>query len=223
MGVQTKITPSELPQAISLGKIQENPQNPRKFFDEEGIRELAENIDAVGLLQPIRVRPVGDGYQIVHGHRRYRAVKMLGWETIPATVATMSDQKAYEVSLSENILRADLSAIEEAEGFQRLIDEFDYTQKDVAQKFGKSQQFVSSRLVLLKLPESVKEKITTRVVKASHGELLAKIDDTELQIEFANQVEKDDLSVRELERRIKDLTSEQSTEQPEPSTKDAIG
>lgn len=220
MGEKNKITLSEAPQKISLAKIQENPHNPRKHFDEEGIKELANNINEVGLLQPIRVRPIKGEFQIVHGHRRFRAVKLLEWETIPATVSTMSEQEAYEVSLSENILRADLSAIEEAEGFQRLIAEYDYTQQDVAKKFGKSQQFVSSRLALLKLHESVKEKITTRVVSPSHGELLAQIDNTKLQTKLANDVEQDGLSVRKLERILRNLTSEV---QPEPSTKDAIG
>ena len=222
------MTIGEMPREISLNEIQENPLNPRKHFDDMGIQELADNIEAVGLLQPIRVRPVDDGFQIVHGHRRYRAIKMLERETIPATVATMSDQEAFEVSLSENILRADLSAIEEAEGFQRLIDEFDYTQQQVAKRFGKSQPFIANRLVLLKLPESISRKIITRVINQSHGELLAKIDDPELQIKLADEVERDGLSVRELERRIKDSTPEQSieqpkTEEPEPSTQDATG
>ena len=223
MGEQFRVTPREVPQEISLSKIQENPQNPRKYFDKTEIRELADNINAVGLLQPIRVRSVDGRFQIVHGHRRYRAVKMLERETIPATVATMSDQEAFEVSLSENILRADLSAIEEAEGFQRLIDEFDYTQQQVAETFGKSQPSIAARLVLLKLPESVQDKIIRRLINQSHGELLAKIDDPELQIKLADEVERDGLSVRELERRIKDLTPEQSAEQPEPSTQDAMG
>ncbi len=222
------MTVGEIPQEKTLSKIQENPQNPRKFFDEIGIQELADNIKEVGLLQPIRIRPVDDGYQIVHGHRRYRAIKMLERETILATASTIPDQKAFEISLSENILRADLSAIEEAEGFQRLIDEFDYTQQQVAERFGKSQPFIANRLVLLKLPESISRKNITRVINQSHGELLAKIDDPELQIKLADEVEQDGLSVRELERRIKDSTPEQSieqpkTEEPEPSTQDATG
>lgn len=222
------MTIGEMPREISLSeiqlsKIQENPQNPRKHFDDMGIQELADNIDAVGLLQPIRVRPVDDGFQIAHGHRRYRAVQKLGWETIPATVTQMSNQEAFEISLSENILRANLSAIEEAEGFKRLMDEFGYTQQQVAATFGKSQPSIAARLVLLKLPESVQDKIIRRLINQSHGELLAKIDDPELQIKLADEVERDGLSVRELERRIKDLTPEQSAEQPEPSTQDAMG
>lgn len=223
MGEQFSLTISEAPRKIKLSEIQENPHNPRKSFDEAGIQEIANNIEVVGLLQPIKVRPVDGQFQIVYGHRRYRAVKMLEWETIPATVAKMSDKEAYEVSLSENILRADLSAIEEAEGFQRLMDEFDYTQQLVAEKFGKSQPFIASRLVLLKLPESIQDKIITRVINPSHGELLAKINDAELQIKLASEVERDSLSVRELEHKIKDLTPEQSPEQPEPSTQEAIG
>lgn len=151
------MTLKELP----ADEIAPNPRNPRQHFDEDALAELTESIREQGLLQAVLVRPTdeGDGYELVHGERRLRAVKELGWDTIRAEIRDLGDKEALEVSITENLQREDVSPIEEARGVAALIEEFDLTQAEAAQKIGKSRSHVANQLGLLNLPDLLQRSV----------------------------------------------------------------
>jgi len=180
---------------IPINQIDPNPGQPRKRF--AGLDELAASIRQHGLLEPIMVRPKDERYQIVHGERRWRACLLAGEAEIEAILREVDDSQAFQISLAENVQRQDLNPIEEAQAFASL-QEIGWTQASIAQLIGKSQQYIASRLVLLKLPAAIKEQITTHVVSPSHGEMLAGIKDPALQARLVEQVVKDKLSVKGL-------------------------
>jgi len=180
---------------IPIDQIDPNPAQPRKRF--EGLDELAASIRDKGLLESIMVRPVGGRYQIIHGERRWRACRMAGFTEVEVVVREADDAEAYELALIENLQRADLSPIEEAKAFAGLC-EAGWTQQRVADLIGKSQQYVASRLVLLRLPERVQDLLTTRVVSPSHGEVLAGVRDPGEQVRLAERIAAERLSVQAL-------------------------
>jgi ParB family chromosome partitioning protein len=194
---------------LRLDVIDPNPKQPRKRF--EGIAELAASIREHGLLEPLMVRPVGERYQIVHGERRWRACREAGLAEAEVIVRDVSEGEAYELALVENLQRQDLDPIEEAEAFAGLVAA-DWTQQRVAGLIGKSQQFVASRLVLLTLPGPVREMITTRVVTASHGEVLAGVKDPAEQVRLAERIATERLSVKALRGETADAIREANTE-----------
>jgi len=181
---------------VSVSQVKPNPRQPRKNFD--GLEELAASIRERGLLEPLMVRPKGKAYEIIHGERRWRACKMAGLKTVEVVVREASDEEAFELALVENLQREDLNPIEEAQAFAGLIEAAGWTQERVAGLIGRSQQYVASRMVLLRLPAPVQEKITTRVVTASHGEVLAGLKDPKEQVRLAERIEQERLSVRAL-------------------------
>lgn len=149
---------------VPIEDVSPNPRNPRESFDEGKIEELAESIDAKGLLQPVLARPNGDGYELVHGERRFRAVKKLGHDTIKAEVRELDDREALEISITENLQREDVSPIAEARSYQQLIDGFDLTQTEAAERLGVSQGNVANQLKLLKLPEILQRDILHKIL-----------------------------------------------------------
>lgn len=197
---------------ISIDKIIPGKYQPRTEFDEESLKALSESIKEKGVLQPLLVRSVGDKYEIIAGERRWRASKMAGLNKVPVIEKNLSDKEVLEVALVENLLRENLSAIEEAEGFQRLINEFSHTQEALAQIVGKSRSHVANMLRLLNLPQAVQAMVKESKLSAGHARALVGLDNAEV---LAKQIISKDLSVREVE----ELVSKQKEPQKEPLPK----
>lgn len=185
-----------------------DPNQPRKAFDDEKIRELAQSIKEHGLLQPILVRPMGMGkYQLVHGERRWRACKLIGLETIKAEVRKLDDKQVLEIQLVENLQRENLNPIEEAETFQRMISECAYTHEKIAERIGKSREYVTKRLRLLKLPLAIQEKIREGTLTSSHGEIILSLKELEKLENIANTVIENQLTIRQTRDLVGSITN----------------
>ena len=186
---------------LKLSDLEPNRGQPRKDFDDETLAELADSISQHGILQPLLVRPIfGGGYQIVAGERRWRAARMAGLTTVPAIIRELDDEQVMEIALIENLQREDLSPLEEAMGYQSLMDSYDMTQEEVAKIVGKSRSAVANVLRLLKLPKEVQSLIRSGQVSAGHGRALLSFPDDAEKIAVAKRVIEEDLSVREVER-----------------------
>lgn len=189
--------------AIPLAAIRPNPFQPRDEFDPTALRDLAQSIAANGLLQPIVVRPSGAEFEIVAGERRFRAIESLGWESVSVVVRTLSDEEMLVVALVENLQRENLSALEEARGYQQLIDEFGMTQEEVGRHVGRDRSTVSNALRLLGLPESVQLLLAAGKLAAGHARALLGLEEEADQIAWARQAAAEGWSVRETERRVR--------------------
>ncbi|MDI6710826.1 MAG: ParB/RepB/Spo0J family partition protein [Bacillota bacterium] len=187
---------------VPLEKVRPNPRQARKVFTEEKIAELAASIAEHGLVQPVVVRRADDGYELVSGERRWRAYRSLGRETIPAIVREMGDLEATAALLIENIQREDLSPLEEALAFRRLIEEFRLTQEDLARRVGKSRAAIANTLRLLSLPADVQSMLAGGKLSAGHARALAGVKDPARQVALARKTVEMDLSVRALEAEI---------------------
>lgn len=186
-------------QEIKLSEIRSNPYQPRTYFNEEALNELAESIKIHGVVEPIIVKKSIRGYELVAGERRTKASRIAGKETIPAVVKDFTDQEMMDIALLENIQREDLSPLELAEGFKKYIDATGLSQEEVAKKFGKSRSYITNALGLLSLPIEVKDKVNNKEISASHARVLSKLSDDELINDLASQVVEKKLTVRELE------------------------
>jgi len=184
---------------IPINKVTANPNQPRIDFSEERLAELVESIRKEGLLQPIIVRPEGAGYQIVAGERRWQACKRLGMQTIAAKIIIANDIEAQEISLVENLQRDNLNAIEEARGYQRLIDISGRKQKDIAFAVSKNQATISNALRLLSLPDEVQDMMFEGLISAGHGRAILSVAEEEGRIKLARKIVEDSLSVRDAE------------------------
>lgn len=184
---------------INLSEIRSNPYQPRTYFNEEALNELAESIKIHGVVEPIIVKKSIKGYELVAGERRTKASRIAGLETIPAVVKDFTDQEMMDIAILENIQREDLSPLELAEGFKKYIETTGMSQEEVAKKFGKSRSYITNALGLLNLPTPVKEKINNKEISASHARVLSKFDDENVINELADKVAKEKISVRELE------------------------
>jgi ParB family chromosome partitioning protein len=192
---------------IRLSQIEPNRAQPRKFFDEEKLTSLAESIKSSGLLQPIIVKSIADGrYKIVAGERRYRACKSLGMAEIPAIIRDFDDVKAAEAALIENIVREDLNPIEEAAGLRELTEVFGLTQEQAAKAVGKPRSGVANSLRLLGLPGEVQGLLIDGRLSAGHGKVLAGMEDSETALVLALQAADGNMTVRELEQAVKDIS-----------------
>ena len=199
---------------IPVGMIEPNPFQPRVSFDEEALEELADSIRTLGLIQPVTVRKVGDGrYQIISGERRFRACKLSGMDMIPAYIRDADDQGMLEMAIVENVQRQDLDPIETALGYQRLIDECNLTQDQMAQRVGKKRASVTNYLRLLRLPAKVQHDLKVGLVSVGHAKVLLGVDDPKDQEALCDQVIREDLSVRQLEERVRKL---EKAAQPSP-------
>ena len=181
---------------VELARIRPNPAQPRVQFDEESIAELAESIAQRGVLQPVLLRPDGDDFQLVAGERRWRAAQRARLHTIPAIVREIDDSTAAEIALIENIQRQDLNAIEEAEGYRKLIQTYGHTQDAVAQLVQKSRSHVANLLRLLELPESVKQLLMRGDISMGHARAIATAPEPD---ELAQEIVRRGLSVRQAE------------------------
>lgn len=190
---------------IPLNQLRANPYQPRKEFKEDSIQELAESIRQHGVIQPIIVRSVLKGYEIIAGERRFRASQYCGKATIPAVVRTMSDQQVMEVALIENLQRENLNAMEVAVAYQGLMDQFSLTQEELSLKVGKSRSHIANFLRLLGLPEEVKEYVSRGTISMGHARALVGIKDADQIKKVAKQCVDEQWSVRELEDAVKNL------------------
>ena len=194
--------PAEL--RLEVSKIRPNPRQPRQFFDEAGLDELARSKRTQGLLQPVVVRPLPDGqFELVAGERRWRAAQRAGIHKIPAVVRDVPDEKLLELALIENVQREELNAIEEAEAYRILIDDLDLTQNEVAERVGKQRTTVANALRLLNLPEAVKNMVRSRLISMGHARALLALEDAKTIEALAQRIVADGLSVREVESRAK--------------------
>jgi ParB family transcriptional regulator, chromosome partitioning protein len=190
---------------MDIELIKPNALQPRIKFGESGISELAQSIKTTGVLQPIVVVPDGSHYRIIVGERRWRAAQKAGLKRIPAIVRTIPKEQELEVSLIENLQREELNSLEIANAYQRLVQELDLTQQDVADKVGKDRTSVTNYLRLLKLPAEVQEKLANDKISMGHARALISVENAELQVALTRQVVDKQLSVRELERLIQKL------------------
>ncbi|GGN95200.1 ParB/RepB/Spo0J family partition protein [Saccharibacillus kuerlensis] len=184
---------------IPLNQLRANPYQPRQTFDEEGLRELAESIRQHGVIQPIIVRSVLKGYEIIAGERRTRASKLADKVNIPAVVRDFTDQQVMEIALIENVQRENLNAMEIAVAYQSLMDEFKMTQEDLSLKVGKSRSHIANFLRLLTLPDEVKEHVSRGTLSMGHAKAIVGLRNPDLQIQLAEKAIREGWSVRELE------------------------
>lgn len=187
---------------ISIDEIIPNPYQPRKALGEESLEELANSIRQHGLLQPIIVRKVEEGYEIVAGERRYRAAKIAGLHKVPAIVKEVSDEESMEYALIENLQREDLNPIEAASALKLLMEKFGLTQEEVADKIGKNRSTVANLLRLLKLPQEVQDMLSEGKISMGHARALLSLDDPEEQKRLALEVVNRSLTVRDVEREV---------------------
>ncbi len=188
---------------IDIEKVSPNPDQPRKHFNENAQRELEESIKVHGILQPLILAKRGDGFVIVAGERRYRAAKAIGMSTLPAIVKQIDDSLMREISLIENLQREDLNAIEEAEAIEELMRMNGYTQEKLAQRIGKARSSVANTLRLLALDDEVKSLVRQNRLSAGHARALVPVQDRETQIDFAYRAADGEMSVRELEQKVR--------------------
>ena len=200
---------------IPVDMIEPNPFQPRMSFDQESLEELADSIRTLGLIQPIAVRRKTDGrYQIISGERRFRACQLTGMDMIPAYIRDTTDQGMLEMAIVENIQRENLDPIEVALSYQRLIEECNLTQEQMAVRVGKRRTSVTNHLRLLKLPAKIQHDLKEGLLSVGHGKVLLGIEDKKLQEYLCDLVIKEDMSVRQLEEKIKKM-AEPKKEQPD--------
>ncbi|MBO4878876.1 MAG: ParB/RepB/Spo0J family partition protein [Clostridia bacterium] len=201
---------------LSVYLIDTNQGQPRKTFDEEKLRELAESIEQHGVVQPIIVRKEGERYRIIAGERRFRAARLAGLNEVPVIIRELDEQEVLEISLIENIQRENLNSIEEARAIRALMDEHDLTQEEVAKRLGKSRPAIANSVRLLALPDEVQQLLLDGKLQAGHCRALASIPDDALMTKTALQAADEDWSVRETERRVAVLLSQRSIERKQP-------
>ena len=195
---------------VALETIQVNPYQPRTYFDEDSLNELATSIRELGVIQPITVRKLGDTYQLVSGERRFRASKLIGNKTIPAYIRTANDQEMLEMALVENIQRKNLDPIEIALSYQRLIDEIQLTQENLSVRVGKKRSTVANYLRLLKLDPILQTGMRDGFISMGHGRALINVSDSNDQLSIYKKILKDKLSVRQTEELVKNIKSNTS-------------
>ena len=188
---------------IKTGLIKDNRLQPRTYYDEEKLSELVASIKEKGVLQPILVRKIGSDYEVIAGERRLKAARLLNLETVPVVIKAATDREALVLALVENIQREDLNAIEEAQSFKKLMDEFNFSQEDVAKAVGKDRSTVSNLIRLLKLPDDIQRSIFTGQISTGHARALLAIEDKKIQQKIFNDTVNNELSVREIERIVK--------------------
>ena len=200
---------------LPLHKIEPNPDQPRRDFDPEELEELAESIRTHGVIQPLTVREMPNGYyQIIAGERRWRASRLAGLEKIPAVIIEADDKKAMELALIENLQRSDLNPVEEANGYDSLIREYGLTQEEAAARVGKSRPAVANALRLLSLCEGVLDKVRSGELTAGHARAILQLKSEKKQLEAAQKISALGLSVRQAEMLCKNMTREPEKQPP---------
>lgn len=191
---------------VKITKVEPNRKQPRKNFNEDSLQELADSIKQFGLLQPILVQDRQDHYEIVAGERRWRAAKLAGLKEVPVIIRDYTEQEIAEISLIENIQREDLNPIEEAQAFKRLLEEFQLKQDEVAERVSKSRTAVTNSIRLLKLSDEVQQMVIDDMISTGHARALLAVDDHQQQYALAQKIFDEKLSVREVEKLVKNLS-----------------
>ena len=194
---------------IEAKNLTPNLFQPRKNFNKEKMEELKESIKKHGIIQPIVVRKMANGYEIIAGERRLKAAKEIGLKKIPAIIKSINNEKSLEIALVENIQREDLNPVEQANAFKRLIDEFNLTQQELAEVTGKSRTLVTNTIRLLKLNPEIQKNISEGKISFGHAKLLLSIEDEEVQRAVCDRIIANDLSVRDTDRLIKNIEKAQ--------------
>ncbi len=202
---------------IAVDKIVRNPKQPRTHFDESELSDLAASIEQVGVLQPIIVRPVGKGYEIIAGERRYQAARRVGLKTVPAIVKEIDDDVSLELALIENIQRSDLNSIEEARAYKELLARTGMTQEQLSKKISKSRSAISNALRLLDLPEEVQQLVFDGSLSAGHARAILGVPSDDKRVMIAQKVVRDRLSVRQTESLVALFSVEQADKSPRPT------
>lgn len=206
-------------QTLPINDIEPNKEQPRKEFDQEALIQLADSIQTYGVLQPLLVRPLSDGiYQIVAGERRWRASRMAGITEVPVIIRDMSEEEVVKIALVENLQREDLNALEEALGYQKLMEEYELTQEEVAKAVGKARSGIANSLRLLNLPDAVKEMLKNNQLSQGHAKVLLGVTDENQLLLFAEETVDKQLSVRQLEVLIKSSESLEAKGKKEKNT-----
>ncbi len=207
---------------VAVERIRPNPYQPRQEFEEAALDELAASIEQVGIIQPITVRALGDGeFEIISGERRLRAARRAGMEHLPAFIREADSAEMLEMALVENVQREELNPIEIALGYQRLVEECDLTQEEVAERVSKSRATVSNFLRLLRLPPRIQAALRDKEVSMGHARALISMDDEEAQVALLESIIEDDLSVREVERRVREWRTGEEDEEEEAQRTEA--
>lgn len=207
---------------VKITMVEPNREQPRKNFNEDSLQELAESIKQFGLLQPILVQDRKTYYEIVAGERRWRAAKIAGLKEVPVIIRNLTEQEIVEISLIENIQREDLNPIEEAQAYKRLLTEFDLKQDEVAERVSKSRTAVTNSLRLLKLCDEVQKMVIEEMISTGHARALISIEDAEEQYMIAQKIFDEKLSVREVEKLVKNLHKPPKPKKAENKTLEAI-
>lgn len=203
---KTETTEGKEPQTlVKITKVEPNREQPRKNFDEDALQELADSIKQFGLLQPILVQDRKDYYEIIAGERRWRAAKLAGLKEVPVIIRNYTEQEIVEISLIENIQREDLNPIEEAQAYKRLLTEFHLKQDEVAERVSKSRAAVTNSIRLLKLNEEVQRMVIDEMISTGHARALLAVENPEEQYNLAQRIFDEKLSVRDVEKLVKNL------------------
>ncbi|TWT00622.1 nucleoid occlusion protein [Planomicrobium sp. CPCC 101079] len=206
---------------LPIEKISANQFQPRTVFDEEKIEELARTIHMHGVIQPIVVRSSNEegSYEIIAGERRFRAMRSLGWEEVPAIVRELSDRETASIALIENLQREELTAIEEATAYQNLLEIHEITQEALAQRLGKGQSTVANKLRLLKLPEEIQNALLSRTITERHARALLQLKDSELQQKIFTETVEQNLNVKQLEEKVEKALATEEPKKAKPKRK----
>lgn len=201
---------------VKLSKIEPNRDQPRKDFNEDQLQELADSIKKYGVLQPLLVQKKESGFEIVAGERRWRAAKLAGLKEVPVVIREYSPQQAMEIALIENVQREDLNPIEEALAYQRLMQEFQLKQEEIAERVSKNRSTITNSMRLLNLTPEVRQMLVENRITSGHARALLGVEDPKLQLELAQKIEQNRLSVREVEKAVKLLGKEKKEKKKKP-------
>lgn len=220
---QKASTKEESPETtVAITKVEPNRKQPRKLFDEDKLQELADSIKQFGLLQPILVQDRKDYYEIIAGERRWRAARIAGLKEVPVIIKNYSDQEIVEIALIENIQREDLNPIEEAQAYKRLLEEFHLKQDEVAERVSKSRAAVTNSIRLLKLGDRVQQMVIDDMISTGHARALLAVEDEEEQYNLAQKIFDEKLSVRDVEKMVKNLHKPAKTKKLDDKAMQAI-
>lgn len=215
-----EVVAGEKVEKIPVRDIKPNPYQPRKEFKKEALEELAESIKEHGVLQPVVVRKQGKGYELVVGERRFRAAKLALQKEIPAIIREFDQQQMMELAILENLQREDLTALEEAEAYQNLMENLNFTQEQLAQRLGKSRPYIANQVRLLSLPKDVQQLIAEQIITPGHGRTLLGLKRNKLISQVAAKVVQQGLNVRQLEALVQQYNEDVSRETKEKPKKD---
>jgi len=216
--VAEKLDPAGSVVKVKITQVEPNRKQPRKLFDEDALQELSDSIKQYGLLQPLLVQKRKDHYEIIAGERRWRASKLAGLKEVPVIIKDYTELEIVEISLIENIQREDLNPIEEAQAYKRLLDEFNLKQDEVAERVSKSRTAVTNSIRLLKLTDQVQQMVIDEMISTGHARALITIEDPEEQYTLAQRIFDEKLSVRDVEKIMKNLKKPQKPKKLDDTT-----